>query len=213
MRCASCGTENAPDSRFCGGCGARLATTGPRVAPTQKISDDAGFARPGAIPQTPHIPASGSVLTTQPGMTPPRPIQTPAVTPPPAAPRPASAPLATPVVTPQPPMSVALPPPGTPSPGTHGFALTPSPRPASAPPYPRTSGAPHAANGARRGPSRLPSARLDEPSVSMPMPARRPWTLIAVVLAIDLTLAATGAWLLSEGLSATSARDTSSRAP
>ena len=34
MRCATCGTHNEPDSRFCGGCGARLAGT---VAPTHKI--------------------------------------------------------------------------------------------------------------------------------------------------------------------------------
>jgi hypothetical protein len=35
----------------------------------------------------------------------------------------------------------------------------------------------------------------------MPMPARRPWTLILVVLAVDIALATAGAWLLSEGLS------------
>lgn len=51
MRCPSCGTENAPGSRFCGGCGARLAASAQRVAPTQKISDDASF------PQRP-VPAS-----------------------------------------------------------------------------------------------------------------------------------------------------------
>lgn len=37
MRCPSCGTENEADSRFCGGCGARLAPS--RLAPTQKIAD------------------------------------------------------------------------------------------------------------------------------------------------------------------------------
>src|SRR5687768_2039256 len=36
MRCPSCGTENEPDSRFCGGCGARLGGT---LAPTHKIVD------------------------------------------------------------------------------------------------------------------------------------------------------------------------------
>lgn len=50
MRCPSCGTENEPDSRFCGGCGARLAQTDSRIAPTQKI--DTG-ARPVAYPPTP----------------------------------------------------------------------------------------------------------------------------------------------------------------
>src|ERR1700760_2523072 len=43
MRCPSCGTENAPDSRFCGGCGARFGPPSARVAPTQKISDDDSF--------------------------------------------------------------------------------------------------------------------------------------------------------------------------
>jgi len=43
MRCPSCGTENAPDSRFCGGCGARLVPSTQGLAPTQKISDDASY--------------------------------------------------------------------------------------------------------------------------------------------------------------------------
>jgi hypothetical protein len=40
MRCQSCGTQNEPDSRFCGGCGARLAGES-RLAPTQKIDTGA----------------------------------------------------------------------------------------------------------------------------------------------------------------------------
>lgn len=44
MRCATCGTENAPDSRFCGGCGARLEPS--RAAPTVKVPDDAPIAPP-----------------------------------------------------------------------------------------------------------------------------------------------------------------------
>ncbi|HET9992327.1 MAG TPA: AgmX/PglI C-terminal domain-containing protein [Kofleriaceae bacterium] len=43
MRCPTCGTENTPDSRFCGGCGAKLVPEVSRVAPTAKISDDAPF--------------------------------------------------------------------------------------------------------------------------------------------------------------------------
>jgi hypothetical protein len=35
----------------------------------------------------------------------------------------------------------------------------------------------------------------------MPIPARRPWGLIVVVLVIDIALAAAGAWMLSQGLS------------
>jgi hypothetical protein len=34
----------------------------------------------------------------------------------------------------------------------------------------------------------------------MPMVARRPWTLIVVVLIIDVALAVSGAWMLSQGL-------------
>jgi hypothetical protein len=46
-----------------------------------------------------------------------------------------------------------------------------------------------------------PPAPLDA-SISMPIAARRPWTLIIVVLLIDLGLAATGVWLLTQGLAA-----------
>jgi hypothetical protein len=51
MRCATCGTENAPDSRFCGGCGGRVAAAG-NLARTQKVVDD------GAAPQvrSPSVP-------------------------------------------------------------------------------------------------------------------------------------------------------------
>jgi hypothetical protein len=54
MRCASCGTENAPDSRFCGGCGARLGPNEHRVAPTTKLDDDAPYP-----PPRPSAPMSG----------------------------------------------------------------------------------------------------------------------------------------------------------
>ena len=57
MRCPTCGTENAPDSRFCGGCGARLAPA--RVAPTQ-TTDDAPYAPPGQ-PPTPRPARCGSL--------------------------------------------------------------------------------------------------------------------------------------------------------
>lgn len=101
MRCASCSTENAPDSRFCGGCGARLVSSGVRVAPTQKISDDASYPATGAAPGAAYVtpkrqtsvpsapssaPANGpmaaihaglapnaGINTTQPGVTPARP--------------------------------------------------------------------------------------------------------------------------------------------
>src|SRR5215510_10391048 len=82
MRCPNCGTDNAPDSRFCGGCGARQASD-PRVAPTQKISDDArfplhqlapaaapvtapGVAMPRPIPPTPDVPQGASIAQSAP---------------------------------------------------------------------------------------------------------------------------------------------------
>ena len=50
MRCPSCGTENAPDSRFCGGCGGKLGTT---LAPTTKLPDDQAYeVRAKSIPPT-----------------------------------------------------------------------------------------------------------------------------------------------------------------
>jgi hypothetical protein len=53
MRCPSCGTQNEPDSRFCGGCGARLSAVEHRVAPTQRI--DSG-AQPIVAPPHPSVP-------------------------------------------------------------------------------------------------------------------------------------------------------------
>ncbi|HTR52614.1 MAG TPA: zinc ribbon domain-containing protein [Kofleriaceae bacterium] len=87
MRCPSCGTDNAPDSRFCGGCGARFGSVEHRVAPTAKISDDAPYPQAAA-------PAARAV--SQPSQ-PPLPIPRPASVPPaaqgsqpPHVPKPAS---------------------------------------------------------------------------------------------------------------------------
>jgi hypothetical protein len=173
MRCASCGTENAQDSRFCGGCGARIGASGPRVAPTQKISDDAPF------PQRPAAPAPIAHNPAQPSA--PRPIpQTPYVsTPPPITTQPG-------VVPPQRPLSAP--------PAVYAPVATPAPSsPPSAPPH-APNGAPRAAKG------RPPTPRFDEPAASMPTVARRPWALIIAVLVIDMALAGAGAWMLSEGL-------------
>lgn len=41
---------------------------------------------------------------------------------------------------------------------------------------------------------------MDAPSLSLPIAARRPWTLIVVVLLIDLGLAGAGIWMLARGL-------------
>jgi hypothetical protein len=147
MRCPSCGTENAPDSRFCGGCGARLGASAQRLAPTQKISDDASY------PQRPAASGGGhgGQAVAQPGGG-PRPV-------PPAA-------------------------------------YAPAPQP-SAPPPRAISSAPPAVQATARPPN---GSQLDDPSLSMPIVARRPWGLIIFLLLLDLGLGAAGIWMLIEGL-------------
>jgi hypothetical protein len=44
---------------------------------------------------------------------------------------------------------------------------------------------------------------IDDPSLSMPIVARRPLGLIAVVLLVDIGLAVAGGWMLSRGLGTT----------
>jgi len=85
---------------------------------------------------------------------------------------------------------------GTPSPIAGGYASAPGY--ASRGSTPSVQGVP-----ARASASRRPEA-LPPPSLSMPVRAQRPWALIFVVLAIDLALAGTGGWLLSQGLAASS---------
>jgi hypothetical protein len=81
MRCPACNTENTPDSRFCGGCGAKLAIAEPRVAPTAKIPDDAPFQAPAPGAYTSAY-AAGPISYAPPSM-PPRMPSSPPVAPPP----------------------------------------------------------------------------------------------------------------------------------
>jgi hypothetical protein len=178
MRCPSCGTENATDSRFCGGCGTRLGTTAARVAPTQKIPDDASFPQPAAPAHAGPAAAMPAVpRIAQPGRHPPSGLR-PVIAPP----RAASVP--------------GLPPPGAAPPRriTGPIAVAPADpvagNAAHRPPAPTPAPYPHAP----------PSAPASASSLAIPIAARRPWRLIAVVLVIDLGLAAAGAWLLSRGL-------------
>jgi hypothetical protein len=176
MRCPQCGTHNEPDSRFCGGCGARLAGT---LAPTQKISPDVQFA-PGPIQPQP------TTLQRQPP--PPNSASQPSA-------RPASGqqPLARPSSAPQP---VQQRQPSAPQP----VARASQP---SVPPIgqrgPRAQSVPPASNGV---PASVRPARgsLADASLSIAPAHGRPWGVIIVVLVIDLALAATGGWLLSQGL-------------
>jgi hypothetical protein len=167
MRCPSCGTENAPDSRFCGGCGARLSSSAQGVAPTQKISDDASY------PQRPATASGGRGAQV--------------VAPPSAAPR------------------LVPPTPYAPSGPSLAQASAPPPPRAisSAPPgaYANPPATTRASNGSARHTQPPPrAAQAEEPSLSMPMVARRPWGLIIVILLVDLGLAVAGGWMLNEGI-------------
>src|SRR5215468_4795597 len=198
MRCPSCGTDNAPDSRFCGGCGARLAASGPRVAPTQKILDEASF------PQQQLAPAGSAVPVTAPGIVAPsRAI--------PAAPfMPQSAPLARPASEVSAPSVRPVTAPASPS----------VPRSMTAPPSAPAAPRPNAAAGdAYAAPAPAPSSArgrpqlivVDDPSLSLPIAARRPWGLILVVLLLDICLAVAGVLLLREGLAERPSRSAPTR--
>jgi hypothetical protein len=211
MRCASCGTQNEPDSRFCGGCGARLSAGESRLAPTQKVTGGAHEVQARVQAMT---PAPQRVVTTPvPGaaapVIPPTPIPAPiSITPPPGssmldtlpprmsgpqiarapsapqgvAPRAASAPFAAPAPFGSEPPRIASSVRGLSVPGV-GSAGGPGG-------IPGTGGVP-----APGRPVALPSA---------PTPRAR-MGLVIGVLVVDLALALAGGWLLSQGLSASDA--------
>lgn len=218
MRCPSCGTENAPGSRFCGGCGAKLASS--RVAPTQKISDEAPL---------PQVPMSRPPPVTAPGIAPPQAVMStpfsqmgqagvqpiasgvqrsgtpipasawpPPSQPPPMVPRTLTPPPAPRTLTPgsQPPIPRTMSQP----PGSQPHAMPPAPQtlPPGAP-LPLPPGAPPPPRTISRPPTLAP-AYADEPDVSLPTMARRPWGWIIVVLLLDIGLAAAGSWMLYTGL-------------
>ena len=88
MRCPACSTENTPDSRFCGRCGAKLVSE-PRLAPTAKIPDDAPLPAQAAVAGAPY--AGGGPISYAPPQMPPAaalPSPAPTATPVPAAPAP-----------------------------------------------------------------------------------------------------------------------------
>jgi hypothetical protein len=185
MRCPSCGTDNAPDSRFCGGCGTRVAVSGQRVAPTQKISDDASFPQRQLERQL--APGGGSAV----------PITAPGVAAPRAAPATPFLPQGVPSA--QRPLAGGSTAPARPA---TAAPIAPAPRapdgraPSTARPSPRAQAVVvEAPRDARIG--RPPI----DPSLSLPIAARRPWALIVIVLLIDLGLAVAGIWLLTQGLS------------
>jgi hypothetical protein len=206
MRCPNCGSENAPDSRFCGVCGMQqtvpqVGAAQQRLAPTAKIPDDAPLAPPtrpvAAIspiagvnyspPSMPPqaapglAPAGQAGLTTRPGghSAPPR-VSTE---------QPVSRPIeqyGAPHRKPSREFDSA-------TPTAQGKRQTPQPMPATAPPSdPRRA-------AIEDGPRRRPQVSSASVSFSAPA-AHRPLGLIALVLFIDLGLAGAGAFLLAKGL-------------
>ena len=203
MRCPSCGTDNAPDSRFCGGCGTRFGVSGQRVAPTEKISDDARFPQVASG-------AGSAVPITAPGVVAPRAV--------PAAPfmpqgaPPAQRPLAGGSAAPARPITAPASPRSSPR---RQAVVVEEPRDATR--SPSTDADPRGATRGRVNRPALPVERGREgplsidPSLSLPIAARRPWALIVVVLLIDLGLAGAGIWMLAHGLGERSSRTAPSR--
>jgi zinc-ribbon domain len=215
MRCPSCGTENAPDSRFCGGCGLRFAVSGQRLAPTQKIDDDASFPQRASAPAQ---AAPATHLTTLPGPPPPRPLPPPAfpgAIAPPAFPG-SIAPPAFPGAIAPPAFPGAIAPPAFPgsiAPPAFPGAIAPpafpgSPPPAPSPPRAVSSAPPSGYQNGRAPIAAAPAPHAPPasavtfggPSSALPVVARRPWGLIVAVLLLDTGLAVAGAWMLREGL-------------
>lgn len=216
MRCPSCGTENAPDSRFCGVCGMQQPQPAPsaaRLAPTAKIPDDAPLAPPSR--SVAPVPASGPVSYAPPSMPPPG--QAGLTTRPGGhvAPARPSTDMPRPSgdyaqvrasnqygnvqrqpsggfdsVTPTAQHRQPAPIPGTNS-GRGGVSARAATPPAGVP------------TDAPQGSS--PRPRASEPSMSFSSAPRRSTGLIALVLLVDLALAATGGILLAKGLSSPAA--------
>jgi zinc-ribbon domain len=190
MRCPSCGTQNEPDSRFCGGCGARLHGT---LAPTHKIVPDPQVVAAQPAPSLREQQAQAIARQVSAEYAAQRQ---------PSAPQPVQPQRSTPV-----PQAV---PPSAPQ---NGSDLQ-RPRSSSQQPVrsrsnsvpqgvyapPRTT---PASGGGAIGSQPRSSRALDEP-IAVP---RRRWGLILFVLVFDLGLAAAGVYLLNEGLSANRAPD------
>ena len=178
MRCAVCGTENAPDSRFCGGCGARTAPS--TVAPTQKMSDDAPMPTQ-AVPSLAHAQTYAN--------------HGPASIPPPGY---HSIP---------PTNYSSIPPTNNPAsvPPTNYNSIPPTNNPASVPPVNNAYGSqPPSAPGTVQRRATAPPTAPTTPSVSMPRKGGGTrWGIVLFVLALDLGLAVAGAWMLRAGLADT----------
>ncbi len=196
MRCPKCGSDNAPDSRFCGVCGLPQS----KLAPTTKISDDAPFAPPTRSVQ-PISPVAG--VSYSPPSMPPQNVA-------------GLAPQQQAGLTTRP-GGHAAPPrtgdhgqvrpsgdyqqvrPSGQAPGRQSFdSITPTGRQERTP-MPDASQRP----SGQRSLAHAPMA--SSPSMSFSAAPSRPLGLIAIVLVIDLALAGTGAALLAKGMSSPAA--------
>ncbi|NVB82138.1 MAG: hypothetical protein HOV81_27400 [Kofleriaceae bacterium] len=175
MRCATCGTENAPDSRFCGGCGAKQPG---KTAPTAKILDDASYPPTGQ-------PGPASIPPSSYG-------HGPATIPPPAMPTPAPGSMVTPYG--------SIPP--TSDPSRHISRPPDVSRHASIAPSQQRPNV--SAPDVSRAPAVSASRAVSGDSIALP--PSRPIALIAIVLVVDLGLAAAGAVMLAKGLSKSEAK-------
>ncbi|MCX5743528.1 MAG: hypothetical protein NT062_13630 [Proteobacteria bacterium] len=192
MRCATCGTENTADSKFCGGCGAKTsAKPSSSVAPTQKISDDVRWAdtRPASAPHPIAQAAAAARYNSQPPQMPAPGIS--GAQPVPMALAPRSGPVSSIVPSIVPSASPIAPyaPYGSPNPTGPVAPVAQAVAPI-APIAP--IGAPIGANPRRP----TPESSLDA-SIT---PPRRGRGLVVAVLVLDLGLAAAGGWLLMQGL-------------
>lgn len=87
----------------------------------------------------------------------------------------------------------------TPRMATPSQASAPPPQPFAPPPR-QVQGSQPPARPITRPPPAIERGAIDEPSLSLPMVARRPWGLIVLVLLFDIGLAVAGAWMLTAGL-------------
>jgi len=179
MRCPSCGTENEPDSRFCGECGTRL---GPTLPPTQKIPPNAPAGAP--VPRNVSTPQGAQPVV-------PRNVSAQPLA---GGPAPRLSPplVAPPSPAPQPPPAFAQQPPRASSPYS---APVPAPMASMPPPEDPID----LQTTKKRNSKRTTGAPAQD---SLPqLGSRRRLGLILFVLIVDLGLAIAGAAMLAEGLS------------
>ncbi len=211
MRCPSCDTQNEPDSRFCGGCGARLSGVENRLAPTQKIHADPAVLK--AVAQqvglqhgAPSIPPRHDAPQPTPAPNPSaaqRHASTPQVAQPqPSAAQPSRRPPSGQQASERP-NAQQIKPPSAQQVAQRSVSAPPgaaSRTPNNGQPVQRSASVPPGSRSAPQ-PAQVARGSTDESNEAVELPKRSRGLLVAVLL-LDIGFAATGAWLLTEGLSA-----------